>query len=72
MLRGQEELRCGCGRVASTVEGPTGVCATAVSKSIMLCCSSTAVDNSPVVRAAPILSSKWTDARCRDGKKKYL
>ena len=49
MLRSQEQLRCGCGLVASTVQAPTGVCATAVSKSIMLCCSSTAVDNSPVV-----------------------
>ena len=51
MLRGQEQLRCGCGIVTSIVQAPTGVCATAVIKSIMLCCSSTAVDNSPVVCA---------------------
>ena len=51
MLRGQEQPRCGCGTVTSTVETRTGVCASAVSNSIMLCCRRTAVDNSPVVCA---------------------
>ena len=51
MLRGQERLRCGCGTETSTVEAPTGVCATAESKSDMLCCSITAVDQNPWICA---------------------
>ena len=51
MLRGQEQLGFDCGTVTSTVDSPAGVCATDVSKSIMLCCSSTAVNHNPVVCA---------------------
>ena len=56
MLRGQEQLGFGCGTVTSTVDAPTGVCATAVSKSIMLCCSSGAGgQQSYGMTAAPML-----------------
>ena len=47
----QEQLRCDCGTVTSTVEAPTGVCATAESKSDTLCCSSTSVDHNPWICA---------------------
>ena len=46
MLRGQEQLGFGCGTVTSTVEG---VCDASVSKFIMLCCSSSAMDSNPAV-----------------------
>ena len=62
MLRIQEQLRFGCGTVKSTVEAPTGVCATAESKSDMLCCSSTAVDHNPWI-CAWHLYFKYVDQR---------
>ena len=71
MLRGQEQLRCGCGTVTSTVEAPTGVCATAVSKPIMLCCSTSLLLWTIFVwyaRGSHTLS-KWTNTCRRHGKK---
>ena len=71
MLHGQEQLSFGCGIVTSTVDAPTGVCVTAVSKSIMLCGSSSAEDSSPVVLAW-LLFCKQVGQRLRPaGKKRY-
>ena len=53
----QKQLLCDGGSVLSTVVSPDWCNASAVCKSSMLCCCSTAVDSSPCMRVAPILLS---------------
>ena len=65
---GQEQLLCDGGSVASTVESPGWCNASAVCKSSMLCCCSTAVANSPCMRVAPIL--QVVDQRVLSARKK--
>ena len=67
---GQEQLLCDGGSVASTVESPGWCNASAVCKSSMLCCCSTAVANSPCMRVAPIL--QVVDQRVLSARKKSM
>ena len=64
----QEQLLCDGGSVLSTVESPGWCNASAVCKSSMLCCCSTAVANSPCMRVAPIL--QVVDQRVLSARKK--
>ena len=64
----QEQLLRDGGSVSSTVESPGWCNASAVCKSSMLCCCSTAVANSPCMRVAPIL--QVVDQRVLSARKK--
>ena len=65
---GQEQLLCDGGSVASTVESLDWCNASAVCRSSMLCCCSTAVANSPCMRVAPVL--QVVDQRVLSARKK--
>ena len=64
----QKQLLCDGGSVLSTVVSPDWCNASAVCKSSMLCCCSTAVANSPCMRVAPIL--QVVDPRVLSARKK--
>ena len=64
----QEQLLCDGGSVLSTVVSPDWCNASAVCKSSMLCCCSTAVANSPCMRVARIL--QVVDQRVLSARKK--